>query len=271
MNDDRAFEHATQDWLESGSDQTSPATIDAVLLAVRTTPQERDLRVPWRTPRMTSFQRIAASIAAVVVVAVVAVMTIGRSTGPGNTVATPSPSPSASTTASSPPVDTTAWTDFTSGLSGFSARYPTGWAVTPATTIATLADLTSAGTAFDHFKSATPPADELLGVSSKLPVGMAQADWIAAYRKPVVDQFGPGCFPPPDQWQPVTVDGHAGGLYVGCNYVESMTFVQGRAYIFTLARLTGFSPNAATEALLRAFLSTVTIDPAAAVDSPAPS
>ena len=52
MNDDRAFERATRDWLEAGSDRTPPPVMDAVFLAVRTTPQERDLRIPWRTPTM---------------------------------------------------------------------------------------------------------------------------------------------------------------------------------------------------------------------------
>ncbi len=54
MNDDRAFERATREFLEDGSDRTSAATIDAVLLAVRTTPQERDLRIPWRTAPMSN-------------------------------------------------------------------------------------------------------------------------------------------------------------------------------------------------------------------------
>ena len=72
MNDDRAFERATRDWLEDGSDRTPPAAIDAVLLAVRTTSQERDLRIPWRTESMRTLLRAAAAIAIVLVAAVAA-------------------------------------------------------------------------------------------------------------------------------------------------------------------------------------------------------
>jgi hypothetical protein len=94
MNDDRAFERATRDWLESGSDRTSAATIDAVLLAIRTTPQERDLRIPWRSRNMSNLPRLA-GIAAVVVLAVVAVNLFGRGLGPA---ANGTPSPEASRT-----------------------------------------------------------------------------------------------------------------------------------------------------------------------------
>ena len=42
MNDDRDFEPTTAEWLNDGSDATPPHVIDAVLLAARSTPQERD-------------------------------------------------------------------------------------------------------------------------------------------------------------------------------------------------------------------------------------
>ena len=266
MNEDRAFERATRDWLEAGSDRTPAESIEAVLLAVRTTPQERDLRIPWRTPRMTTFKRAAVGLAAVVVVAVVAVLAIGRAPGPANPNATPSPSPSVE-----PTIDTTVWVGFTSAINGFTARYPTGWSATPATQPGSETDLINAKAGvFDDFQSKDVPPDDLIGVSSKLPAGTTQAAWIAAYRQPVVDKYGASCFPPPDQWQPVTISGHAGGLYLGCNYVESMTFVQDRVYIFTLAQPLGSAPNAASEALFRAFLATVVVHPETAVEPQSP-
>ena len=224
--------------------------------------------------------RFAAGIAVIAVLAVASLALLNRGPAIGNSPgptlsASPIASPSGSAPAthtprpSSTPIDPTAWTPFTSVRHGYSARYPADWALTPATAPATLANLTGAVAAvFDHFKSSGAPADEFLGVSTKLPSGMSEADWIAAYRQPVVDTYGASCFPPPDQWKPVTVDGHLGGLYIGCNYVESTTFVDGRAYIFTLGRPLGFPATAATEDLLRAFLSTVTVDPAAADDTP---
>lgn len=67
MNDDRAFERATRDWLEAGSDVTPATTIEAVLLAVRTTPQERDLRIPWRIATMSTPLRLVAAVAIVAI------------------------------------------------------------------------------------------------------------------------------------------------------------------------------------------------------------
>lgn len=66
----RTFERAVLDWLEDGSDRTPRPAIDAVLLAVKTTPQERDLRIPWRSLQMSVLSRATAvATAAVLVVA----------------------------------------------------------------------------------------------------------------------------------------------------------------------------------------------------------
>jgi hypothetical protein len=294
MNDDRAFERATRAWLEDGSDQTSPATIDAVLLAVRTTPQERDLRIPWRTAPMSNPMRLAAAIAIVAVVGFAGLNLFGR----GGIGSKPTPSPTINPTPSSiptsgpspaaTPIDTATWTAFTSARHGYAARYPSAWALTLATAPATLKNLTDAslnwtsaqgsgglGAIYDQLKAPTgDEVDEIVGVSLKLPAGMTEAQWIAGYRQPIVAQFGASCFPAPDQWQAITVDGHAGGLYLGCGFVESTTFVNGRAYVFSLTKGVG-GPTPSMEALLRAFLTTVTINAAAADDtpvvSPAPS
>jgi hypothetical protein len=68
------------------------------------------------------------------------------------------------------------------------------------------------------------------------------------------------------------VGGHPGGLYVGCNYVESITFVNGRAYIFTYALPFGTKATLVTKAMLEALLSTVTLHPERVVlASPTPS
>ena len=137
MND-RLFDNAVNDWLESGSDRTPPSAIDAVLLAVKTTPQERDLRIPRRFTEMAFPMRLAAGIAMVAVVAVGALLYVNRGTGP-RVGGEPTPSPTlAPTAAPSPtaatlgPLDTTAWTTFTSSEYGFSVGHPPVWTVTPA-------------------------------------------------------------------------------------------------------------------------------------------
>jgi hypothetical protein len=91
------FEHAVRDWLEDGSDRTPQPAIDAVLLVVKTTRQERDLRIPRRFTQMPTYMRLAAGIAIVAVVGVGALVYLnsGPSTGgpptPAPTEASPAP------------------------------------------------------------------------------------------------------------------------------------------------------------------------------------
>ena len=71
MNDKRDFDHAVDRWLEDGSDVTPPGVIDAVVLA-RSTPQERDFRISWRTS--PTWRRAYAVAALAVAVAALAVL-----------------------------------------------------------------------------------------------------------------------------------------------------------------------------------------------------
>lgn len=95
MNDNRDFDRAVDRWLDDGSDATPPEVIDAVLLAVRSTPQERGLRVPWRNTAMMSYLRVAAVIALAAIGSVAALDTFGPGqAGTIGTGASPSQSPS---------------------------------------------------------------------------------------------------------------------------------------------------------------------------------
>lgn len=87
---DRTFERAVRDWLEDGSDRTPAHAIDAVLLAVKTTRQERDLRIPRRFTTMPTFMKLAAGIAVVAIAGWLGLSTLGGRLGPA---APPSPSP----------------------------------------------------------------------------------------------------------------------------------------------------------------------------------
>lgn len=94
MSDKRGFDRAIDRWLDDGSDVTPPEVIDAVLLAVRSTPQERAFRVSWSTPSM-SHLHVAAVIAVAVVASAAAIFTLGLGGyGFGGANPTPSPSPS---------------------------------------------------------------------------------------------------------------------------------------------------------------------------------
>jgi hypothetical protein len=83
MNDDRRLERAARSWIEAGPTQAPERAVEAALRRIETTHQDRDLRVPWRTPSMPF--RIAAA-AAIAVALVGGALTLGpllNETGPG--------------------------------------------------------------------------------------------------------------------------------------------------------------------------------------------
>jgi hypothetical protein len=137
---EKLFQHAVRDWLEDGSDRTPRPAIDAVLLAVKTTPQERDLRIPWRFPRMTYLTR-ATGIAAVALVAVVGAGALiflnakapiepGATTAPSTLTQAPSVAPTNAPTPAASEIapGITGWTTYTS-VNGFDIGYPDHWMV----------------------------------------------------------------------------------------------------------------------------------------------
>ena len=130
---DRQFDRAVRGWLDDGSDRTPPAAIDAVLLAVKTTSQERDLRILRRTTQMPTYVRLAAGIAIVAVVGVGALMYIGNSPGVGGApTPSPTPTPVASAAPSAPPSlapGISGWKPYTSAVYGYTMSYPQGWYV----------------------------------------------------------------------------------------------------------------------------------------------
>ena len=70
MTDDRSLERAARSWLENGPTEAPDRAVEAALLRIETTPQERDLRIPWRLPKMTTPARVAAA-------AVIGVLAVG--------------------------------------------------------------------------------------------------------------------------------------------------------------------------------------------------
>ena len=93
MTDDRSLERAARSWLEAGPTQAPDRAVEAALLRIETTPQERDLRIPWRFTVMTTPARVAA--AAVIGVLLVGGAVYMLSPGSRSGVGAPGPSPSA--------------------------------------------------------------------------------------------------------------------------------------------------------------------------------
>ena len=139
MNDKSGFDRAVAQWLDDGTDATPPGVIDAVLLAARSTPQERDFRIPWRTASMT-YLRVAAVIAIVAVGGVAALYAFGPGPNVGSGL-TPDPTtqPTLPPTASpsqilgAPPSDCVdVWAEggtyrATVGTLSVEATVPAGW------------------------------------------------------------------------------------------------------------------------------------------------
>jgi tol-pal system beta propeller repeat protein TolB len=140
MSDDRGFERAMHAWLESGSDRTPPAAIDAVLLAARTTPQERGMRAPWRTPDMNTPLRLAAALATVAVLGVAGLLYLTREPRVGVTptpsapaVVAPSPTATGAPRPSLPPVVTglIAFSKVTNATATIAVAAPDGTGMRP--------------------------------------------------------------------------------------------------------------------------------------------
>jgi dipeptidyl aminopeptidase/acylaminoacyl peptidase len=70
MTDDRSLERAARSWLEAGPIEAPDRAVESALLRIQTTPQERDLRIPWRLPTMTTSARVATA-------AVIGVLAVG--------------------------------------------------------------------------------------------------------------------------------------------------------------------------------------------------
>jgi hypothetical protein len=94
MTDDRTLERAARSWLEEGPMRAPDRPVEAALARIQTTRQERDLRIPWRLPIMST-NRVAVVAVAIALVAVGG-FALSRlpGGGPGGPDLTPSPSPS---------------------------------------------------------------------------------------------------------------------------------------------------------------------------------
>ena len=106
MNDDRSIERAARSWIETGPTAAPDHAVEAALLRIETTSQERDWHVPWRIPTMTTPARVAAAAAIGVLAIGGAAFLIGRTgqSNVGGLAASASPSAIASESASPAPI-----------------------------------------------------------------------------------------------------------------------------------------------------------------------
>ena len=149
---------------------------------------------------------------------------------------------------------------------GYSLRYPAGWKVTP-----TIGEGPSPGGS-DDFVSAAG-GWYLRGLSRAVPDGVVVDDWILQTLQQSDD---PGCMPPRNTQEPVTVDGHDGRILGFCGVppapqIEATVVVDGRAYLFTIYDGREVPNETEARALMDRLMTTTTLDPASAAGSPKPS
>jgi len=92
MTDDRSLERAARSWLETGPTEAPDRAVEAALLRIQTTSQERDWNVPRRFQLMSTTARLAAATAAIAVVAVTGAIVLRP--GSSNIAGQPTPTPS---------------------------------------------------------------------------------------------------------------------------------------------------------------------------------
>ncbi len=264
------FDQRLVDWLEEGPTDAPDQVLETILAALPSIPQRRAAqRVPWRLSSMNGYTRLVAGIAAVAAIFLgVLVLRPGSSpsavgTTPSAPAITPAPSaPSASPTpAGSPTAPSTAgWAPFTSAWYGFSAAYPPGYTPKRATLHWNLVrDQTVFHDAIDSF---TAPSGSLAleGYGTRLPAGTTSDAFLAEYIAP---NLSSNCYEHPDQWESVTVDGHPARIArSGC----SAAFHAAEAIVVVGDRIWWFGMQGPDEALLRAYLTTIRLQPDAAVD-----
>ena len=282
MTDDRSLERAARSWIEVGPTAAPPHVVDAALALIDDIPQERDW-FPWRFPHMSFTARVAALVAigALILAGAFALVGGGGSRGGPITTTAPSASPATSTTPSAaalPPLTES----FTSDRHGITFKYPAGWNAVRATSPWPLGTegAMPPDPMVDQVIDPSDPARTFVVISQPLAVTTPDA-WLATYEAQA-PQMPRQCWPAPADMEQITVSGAAAWVHGGigmCGFTEAIAFSGGgcfttcqvvpRVYELTAYFAPGGTPF--DRRLFDAILATVTLDPAAADDTPVAS
>jgi hypothetical protein len=106
--------------------------------------------------------------------------------------------------------------------------------------------------------------------------GITEEAWIDGYRAGIIagePLLSHDCFAPRAKWKPVTIDGRIGELRTGCGVLDVVLFVDDRVYNFGAYGESSSKVGVSEEfrAMFMAWLSTISLDPAAALEDPASS
>jgi len=266
MTLDREFDRIASAWLADGPTELSDRVLDAVVDEVHSTRQRRAVRAPWRFPTMSMPARVAALVA-VGVLAIAGAVAIGGIGGLSRSTPTPtptSPSTSSATLADQlPALDTR----FTSAWHGYSVRYPSAWAASPADRAWKPGTRSLWGDPeLDQIKS-----NEIRFIAEQQPYapGQTPAQWLQGYCR--LDG-ATDCAATVASWKPIKVAGSdafvdvdgvkaaPNTVYPGGLLYEAIVPTTTRAYVFTL-------DGHVDRSVFDAFLATITLSPSDAVDT----
>lgn len=270
-------------WLEEGPNELPESTRRAIAVDVRTTHQSRrSIWSPWRFPTVDRLSLVTLAAVAVIVLAVagVAVSRLapdGSNVGgppPASPTRLPSPTPSLTPASGAPAGPTTliipSMTEtFVSPRYGYSVMYPADWSGAaaslawspPAWKVAG-----SPGEPFDFIEGVGGPYG-LRAASAALPDGLPNVnDWIDEF---LTFSNIPGCAPPRETQELISIGGAPGRLQESCGQVEATIVLDGRVYMFTL--YLGSDQVTNGRELFDAFAATIDLRPEDAVlPSPSP-
>ena len=203
--------------------------LHVALATIETTKQRRGPLAPWRFTYMNAYTKVAAAAAVAIAVAAIGLWQLPGigSTGPSPTPipspTPPLPSPGGAPSASQPPPPTG---NFTSNMHGIQLFFPTGWAITEATTSWTESELPGFGdTPADFIYDDGLPAGHLfLEIASQPLAGASGPEWSDS----IVDE-------PCEASEPITVDGVDGRL-IACTRLRAMFWSEDRGFVVLIHR-----------------------------------
>jgi hypothetical protein len=170
--------------------------------------------------------------ASVVTITALVVASLSGCSNSGHTTSGPTPTHTTSSTPLAATRPVLAKTH-TSRLLQYQMSYPAGWTLKSATRPWRFGGPGGerGDSNVDEYDSPGPSA--IVVASQKLPTGMTGLQWLHAYD----DNADAGaCWPPIAQWPTTKIAGHTAWMHGGlsyCNFIEAVTVVNGRAYVFT--------------------------------------
>ena len=265
MTDDRSLERAARSWLETGPTEAPDHAVDAALLRIQTTPQERDWHVPRRARPMTRTGRLLAGAAAVAVLLVGgALFRLGTGTQVGGSApSSPAPASHATPTASPYAIPPLA-ASFRSTRYGYTIGIAADWTVTPGTAPWIGPDNSDPSVDTIHI---TGTYSFITVTSQAMRPGQTYQAFVQAYH----DFSGRCAGGLVSTWDPISIGGLEGLVHPGCNAREAIVLAGSRAYAFILGydsspSTTPGSALRAPDDIFEAVLAAIHFDPAAAID-----